>query len=207
MTTETQDTAPAAQHTALEDAQGFFAGTMLCAFGLQMLTAMGLVTGQTAGLAVILSYVTGLSFGVLFFLVNLPFYVLALRRMGLTFTLKTFGCVAALSVFSEIMARLVVFERLDPWLGAVVFGLMTGTGLLILFRHGGSLGGVGILALYVQDRFGWRAGWVQLGFDLCLFAAAFAVIPPLMVVQSLVGAVVINLVIAVNHRRDRYVAT
>jgi len=46
---------------------------------------------------------------------------------------------------------------------------------------------------------------VQLGFDAVLFAAAFLVLDPVMVGLSLLGAVVVNLIIAVNHRRDRYI--
>ena len=49
---------------------------------------------------------------------------------------------------------------------------------LALFRHGASLGGIGIVALMLQDRLGWRAGWVQLAFDAVLFAASFLVVPP-----------------------------
>jgi uncharacterized membrane-anchored protein YitT (DUF2179 family) len=74
----------------------------------------------------------------------------------------------------------------------------------VLFRHGASLGGIGILALFIQDRTGFRAGYTQLIFDLCLFAAAFAVIAPGLVLYSLAGAVVANLIIATNHRPDRY---
>ena len=115
------ETAAPARHTAFEDAQGLLAGTLLCAFALRMLTSMGLVTGQTAGLGVIGSYLLGLPFGLVFFVVNLPFYWLGYRRMGARFTLKTFACVALLSVFSFVMTPLVSFEVLNPWLGAVMF--------------------------------------------------------------------------------------
>jgi uncharacterized membrane-anchored protein YitT (DUF2179 family) len=89
----------------------------------------------------------------------------------------------------------------------VLFGFLSGSALLALFRHGASLGGIGIVALMLQDRLGWRAGWVQLGFDAVLFALAFLVIEVRLVLISFLGALVVNLVIAINHRRDRYVAT
>ena len=38
-------------------------------------------------------------------------------------------------------------------------------------------------------------------------SAALPVIEPRLVAISFVGAVVVNLVIAINHRRDRYIAT
>mgnify|MGYP001765335800 CR=1 FL=1 len=197
----------AAKHSLIEDAQGITYGATMAAFGIVILTHLGLVTGQTAGLAVLLSYALGWSFGPVFFAINLPFYVLGYLRMGWQFTAKTFVAVALLSALSLWMPGQVSFASLNPWLGAVLFGFLSGSALLALFRHGASLGGIGIVALMLQDRLGWRAGWVQLGFDAVLFALAFLVIEARAVLISFLGALVVNLVIAINHRRDRYVAT
>lgn len=195
-------------HGPLDDAQGLAFGATMAAFGMVLLTHMGLITGQTAGLAVLISYLTDWSFGLVFFVVNLPFYWLGYRRFGRGFTLKTFVAVAAVSVLSHFGAGWIGFGDVQPAAGAVVFGLITGSALLALFRHGASLGGVGILALWIQDRTGFRAGLVQLGFDVVLFAVALAVLADMwVVIWSALGALTINLVIAVNHRRDRYIAT
>lgn len=193
-------------HTPLEDAQAFVLGTAMCALGVQFLTANGLITGQTAGLAVLASYLTGWSFGAVFFLVNLPFWVLAWVRMGVRFTVKSAIAVAMLSGFAEVLPRVFEIGRLDPGVGAFLAGATIGLGLIVLFRHGASLGGVGVLALWLQERTGFRAGWTQLLFDGALFAAAAFVLDPLLVLWSLFGAVVVNLIIAVNHRKDRYIA-
>jgi len=194
-------------HSLLEDTQGIAYGAMMAGFGITLLTHLGLITGQTAGLAVLVAYGTGWSFGPVFFVLNIPFYVLGWVRMGPAFTIKTFAAVAAVSALSVAMPGWVSFAHLDPLFGAVLFGLASGSALLALFRHGASLGGIGILALITQDRLGWRAGWVQLGFDAALFCVALAMIPADRVAFSFVGAFVVNLVIAINHRRDRYAAT
>lgn len=194
-------------HTPFEDVQGLLFGTLMCAFGLTILTSAGLVTGQTAGLAVLISYATGWGFAPVFFVINIPFYLLALARMGLRFTLRTFVAVALLSGMAAVLPRFIAFEVLHPLIAAIIFGAVTGAGLLAIFRHGASLGGVGIVALYAQERLGLQAGWVQLGFDAVLFALALLVIDPLMVAYSLVGAVVVNAILAINHRRDRYIGT
>ncbi|MEZ5797152.1 MAG: YitT family protein [Paracoccaceae bacterium] len=195
------------KHTLIEDAQGITYGATMAAFGIVILTQLGLVTGQTAGLAVLIAYATGWGFGPVFFLVNLPFYIVGYLRMGLAFTVKTFVAVALLSVLAWWMPQHLAFSRLDPVLGAVLFGFLSGSALLALFRHGASLGGVGIVALMLQDRLGWRAGWVQLAFDAVLFALAFTLRDAATVAISFLGALVVNLVIAINHRRDRYIAT
>ncbi|MCL4675524.1 MAG: YitT family protein [Pararhodobacter sp.] len=195
-------------HSALEDAQGIAYGAIMAAFGVTILTHLGLITGQTAGLAILLSYATGFSFGLVFFVINLPFYWFGYRRFGLAFTLKTFAAVALVSGLNLAAPAWIGFDRLDLAAGTVLFGLISGSALLALFRHGASLGGVGIVALSMQDRWGLRAGWVQLAFDVVLFAVALRILPDWrLVAWSALGSLVVNLVIALNHRRDRYIAT
>ncbi len=65
------------------------AGSLIAALGLYFLAQVGFMTGM-AGLAFVLHYWSGWSFGLLFFVLNLPFYILSLRRVGLDFTIKTF---------------------------------------------------------------------------------------------------------------------
>ena len=197
----------AQKHDLVADAQGLVFGASMASFGVLILTHLGLVTGQTAGLAVLISYITGLGFGPVFFAVNLPFYWLGFLRLGWRFTLKTFTAVGLLSVLTMVLPDVIRFDYLHPAVGAILFGMVTGAGLLALFRHGSSLGGVGIVALYIQDKTGFRAGWVQLLFDAGVFGMAFFVIDTRLVLYSMLGALVVNLVIAINHRRDWYVAT
>ena len=195
------------RHSIIEDAQGIAYGAGMAAFAITILTHLGLVTGQTAGLAVLISYATGWGFGPVFFAVNLPFYWLGYRRIGLRFVLKTFVAVGLMSALAMVFPHWVRFDHLNPIVGAVLFGAISGSALLALFRHGASLGGVGIVALYLQDRTGLRAGWTQLVFDVAIFALALSLRDLPTVAISALGALVVNLVIAVNHRRDRYVAT
>ncbi len=199
------DTPAASKHSTIDDVQGFAVGVFLCSLALQVLTTAGLVTGQIAGLAAILAYVTEWSFGPIFFLLNLPFYAFGYRRFGGVFVVKSFLAVTALSILVEVLPLGLAFSHLTPAMAAVTFGTLTGIGILIVFRHGGSLGGLGVVALWVQDRFGVQAGYVQLGFDAVLFAVAALLFPLDIVGWSLLGAVVLNLLIAINHRRDRYV--
>lgn len=194
-------------HSLIEDAQGLAFGATMAAFSIVILTHLGMITGQTAGLAVLISYASGIPFGPVFFAINIPFYWFGYRRMGLPFTIKTFLAVAALSLLSSLMPGWVDFSTLNPAFGAILFGFVSGAALLAIFRHGASLGGIGILALYLQDRTGFRAGHTQLLFDALLFGVALTLLPWPIVAWSFLGAAVVNLVIAINHRRDRYIAT
>lgn len=193
-------------HSALEDAQGIIAGSMLACLGVMVLKAGGLLTGGAAGLAFLLTYGTPIGFGAAFFIVNLPFYYFAWKRLGLKFTIKTFLAVALTSVLTAVVPDFIAIGETDPLAGAVFGGILVGAALLILFRHSASLGGFGVLGLYLQDRFGWKAGYVQLALDFMVLLLSFFVATPYIIVCSVAGAVVVNLVLAVNHRRDRYIA-
>jgi len=198
--------APPDRHTKLEDALAFLTGTGLVALSVQFLRAADLITGQIAGLSLVVSYASGWSFGLLFFLLNLPFYGFAIARMGWRFTVKTFLAVALMSALTELMGRSVTLDIAHPALSAFFAGITAGTGLLVLFRHGATLGGVGIMALYIQDKLAIRAGVIQLGFDALVFLVAVFLFPPSVVGWSLAGAVLLNVLITLNHRRDRYIA-
>jgi uncharacterized membrane-anchored protein YitT (DUF2179 family) len=191
-------------HSAWEDAQALVTGTLFVALGVAMFKQAGLLTGGTAGIAFLIHYATGWRFGLVFFVINLPFVWLALRQMGVAFTLKTFVAVGLLSIATELLPHLLGFARLDPAFAAVMGGLVIGAGLLMLFRHHASLGGVNVLALWLQKRRHWRAGTVQLAVDLAILAAALVTLPPAKALLSLLGAIALNMVVAVNHRPGRY---
>lgn len=198
---------PPTKHTIVEDVQGIGLGVLLCSVAIHILTHLGLITGQTAGIAAIISYLSGWSFGMVFFAINIPFYLLAYRRLGLAFTVKSLISVTLLSVGTTLLPQGFQIGYIHPALGAVIFGALTGLGLLAMFRHGGSLGGLGVVALMVQDGTGFRAGYVQLIADAVIFGVAAFLFPLPVVLWSLLGAVVLNMIIAINHRRDRYIAT
>lgn len=194
------------KHGFIDDMQGIAFGSFMSSVGVLLLTHMGFVTGQTAGLALLISYATGWSFGLVFFVINIPFYWLGWKRFGPRFVAKSFVAVAMLSAMTMILPSYLQFGTVHPAVAAVLIGCLCGAGLLALFRHGSSLGGVGIVGLYVQDATGFKAGWVQLIFDAVLFLIALTLRDPTTVAWSFLGAVVLNMTITINHRRDRYIA-
>ena len=194
------------RHSVFDDAQALITGTLFVALGLMLFRQAGLMTGGTAGVALLVHYASGWSFGTLFFVFNLPFYWLAWSRLGARFTLKTFAAVALLSVLSEQVPRLLAIEHVQPLFAAIAGGLLIGAGFLILFRHRASLGGFNVLVLWLQQRTGWRAGYLQLGLDVTILLASTPWVDTQRLALSIVGAVAMNLALAVNHRPGRYVA-
>jgi uncharacterized membrane-anchored protein YitT (DUF2179 family) len=197
---------PAEQHSLIEDVQGILVGATLVALSVQFLNAAGLFTGQIAGLAIIGAQASDWTFGTLFFVLNLPFYALAIVQLGWRFTIKSLIAVTIMSALADAFPLFFTIEALPPALGAALFGVLAGAGFLALFRHGATLGGVGVVALWLQDRNGIPAGRTQLGFDVCVFALALFLFDWQTVLWSLLGAAILNQLITLNHRRDRYVA-
>ncbi|WP_417309330.1 YitT family protein [Devosia sp.] len=195
----------ASRHTPLEDVFAILLGTAMLSFGVMLFSAAKVITGSIAGIALLLSYATDFGFGTLFFTINLPFYLLAALRMGWPFTIKTVVAVALVSLFSALFPNWITIGPIAPLFAALTGGAMIGLGMLTLFRHKASVGGVNILALFLQERFGLRAGWFQLGVDAVILLSAFLVVSPERVVYSLLGALVINAIIGMNHKPGRYV--
>ncbi|MBT9384291.1 YitT family protein [Pseudooceanicola sp. CBS1P-1] len=185
---------------SLYDAQGLAFGILLTSLGVSFLKACGLVTGQTAGLSVLLSYLLPLNFGVLFLLVSLPFFWLSWVRRGATFTLRTMVAVIGIAVLTPLLSRTITYDHLPPLLAAILAGSCCGVGLIALFRHNASAGGLGILALVIEERTGFKTGWFQMCFDAVIFLLALIFLPLGAVIYSFIGAVVLNAVIAWNFR-------
>lgn len=193
-------------HRPYEDVQAMVTGTLFVALGVVLFGHAGLLTGGTAGLAFLVRYATGVDFGIAFFLVNLPFYIFAWHRMGTAFTLKTFTAVSLLSLFAYFLPFGIKLTYLSPILAAVLGGLLCGAGMLMLFRHKASLGGLNVVVLYLQDKYGWRAGKVQMAFDCLIVLGALAIADWQRVALSVLGAVVMNMALTINHRAGRYMA-
>lgn len=194
------------RHTALEDAQGIAFGVTMAALGTHILTHMGFVTGQTTGIAVLITHFTGLPFPAVYFAVTLPFLVLAWRRFGIRFALKTLATTTALTALVAVLPNWVGLGRIEPLVAALLIGLLYGVAGLAAIRHGGSFGGLSVLWIELQDRTGFPAGHAQLLTDVLIFGAAALILPIDTLAYSFVGATVFSLFLAVNHRRDRYVA-
>ena len=198
-----------APHSLFEDILAILTGTLFVSLGVAMFNQAGLITGGTAGLSFLIHYSNGWSFGLVFFLINLPFYWLAWQRMGWRFTLNTFCSVALVSVMSSLhpkLLQLTALTSLTPFYVAVIGGLLMGVGFIVLFRHQASLGGINILVLYLQDKHGFRAGKLQMGMDILIVMTSLFVVSPMALAASILGAIMLNLAIALNHRPGRYMA-
>ncbi len=202
--TSSQSLPAGPRHSAAEDVHALLMGSSFAALGVVMLKAAGVVTGGVAGIALILAYLTHWKVGPLFFALNLPFFILAQRTMGWTFTLKSLATTALLSVFTLVMPGWLHIAGIDPVFAAIFGGTLIGMGVLALARHRASVGGIGVLAIWLYEKRGINAGKVQMTFDVLIVASAFFVVDLRHLALSVLSAVALSLVMIAYHRPGRY---
>ncbi len=195
---------PIAKHSVLEDIFALICAGLFVAFGVHLFQSQDLMVGGAAGLALLGTHALPVNFGTLFFMINLPFYALAWTQISKRFTFNTFVSVTTVSVLTEQVHKVVDISHINPFFAAVFGGILIGMGMLIMFRHSSSLGGVGILAFYLQGRFNIRAGYFQLTVDSIILLSALWFIAWPLVTISILAALCLNTVISLNHRPERY---
>ncbi|NEU12656.1 YitT family protein [Methylobacterium sp. BTF04] len=195
----------ASPHAPYEDALAILIGTLLVSLGILIYAKVLLVTGGVTGMALLIAYVTPVGFWISLFVLNLPCYWFAWRWQGRSFLLRTMAAVGIECFVVHQGPAWIDIAWIDPLCAAVVGGALMGVGLMGLFRHNTSLGGIGALAFYLQERHGIRAGYVQMAFDGSIMLAATAVLPAQNMLLSIIGALVMNGVLVIYHRSDRYV--
>ena len=164
------------------------------------------MSGGTAGLSLLLHYVTDIKFGTLFFLINIPFYYFAYKKMGIALVVKTFIAVTLLAGFSELIPQFFHLSDVNPIYATIFANVLMGVSFLILFRHRSSLGGINLLALYLQERFNIPAGKVQLGLDMAILSTSLLFVDWKLILISILGVIILNSIILLNHKTTRYVA-
>jgi len=194
------------RHSLLEDAYAFATGCSLIVLGLILLKSAGLVTGGVAGLALLASYFVALPAGVLFTLLNIPFFLLAGRSMGPASVIKSVIANLLISGFSLLAPSVIRLESLDGLFAALFGGTVIGVGILVLARHQVGVGGIGILALALQKSRGWNVGRTQLAFDALILSAALSILDmsAKQFAVSIASSAAVAGVLIVFHRPGRY---
>ena len=194
-------------HSLFDDVQAILLASLFMSFGVALFTQQEFLIGGTAGVAFLGSYASSWSFGQLFFVINIPFYGLALWRLGWFFTLKTFVAVGLVSILSDWIPQWIVIDSSIPLFAAIFGGSMMGAGLLMLFRHKASLGGLNILSLYLSKYHNVNAGRFQMVVDVVIIILAIYIVDIWATIYSVIAAICMNAVLATNFKKGRYLAS
>ncbi|WP_186578596.1 YitT family protein [Aquibacillus kalidii] len=172
-----------------------FLGIIITSCGVIVLKHSQIVTGGTAGLALNLSYIFHSPFSILFFIINIPFYIFSVLRMGWKFTLSTMASVSVLSLITSLDQWIPTFT-IASWLGAIIGGAFIGIGLSILFANGSSLGGANILALFLHKRYNLNPGITNFAFDFLVVLTSMYSVGLFRGVSSILSIAITSVVIS-----------
>jgi len=146
-------------------------GAAIMSFGLvhfNMQNALG--EGGFTGITLLIYNLTGISPSITNILLNIPLFFVGYKLLGKKTFLYTLIGTIAVSVFIAIFEKYQIHIPLkdDLMLAALFAGVCIGVGLGIIFRYGGTTGGVDIIARLMFKYKGWSMGKTMFMFDFCV---------------------------------------
>lgn len=149
-----------------------FIGSIITAIGLGIfLIPNNIIDGGVVGVSIMLSAITGLPFGAFLILINLPFLYLGYKHIGKAFAIATTFAVISLSFWSSVFLPVLPVTN-DYFLAAVFGGIITGTGVGLIIRNGGSLDGTEIVAILTDKKTVFSVGEIVMFINLFILSSA-----------------------------------
>lgn len=127
----------------------------------------GIITGGTAGLSLLLHYITPYSIGTLIAAVNLPLLIIGWKYLGKAFAIRTVITITIISVFIDIADKILQLKPfvVDITLSSIFGGIFIGVGLALVIKGNSSAGGSTIVARIVASKSEIKPGVVILVID------------------------------------------
>lgn len=174
-----------------------FIGAIITAVGLEIfLIPNNIIDGGVVGIAIMLSALTGLPFGMFLIMINLPFLFLGYKYIGKHFAIATTFSVICLSFWSNIFLPVLPVTN-DFFLAAVFGGIITGAGVGIVIRNGASFDGTEIVAIITDRKTVFSVGEIVMFINLFILSSASFVFGWDKAMYSLVAYFVISKMIDV----------
>ena len=128
-------------------------GSLVFALGqLYFIKPLHIPMGGVSGIALVTNYLWNLPIGVVSIVLNIPLFFLGWRTLGRGFFFKTaFGTVVS-SVFVDLLVNIVPAFDGEMLIAALYGGLIMGAGYGLIFRAGGTSGGVDIIAKWMNKQ-------------------------------------------------------
>ena len=135
-----------------------------------------LITGGTAGLALLIHYITNLTIGSIIVLINLPLILLGIKFLGKMFAVRTIITIVLISIFIDFLTQIVHLKPfiVDNALGAIFGGIFVGIGLAFIIKGESTAGDSTILAKIISSKTELKPGQVILIIDfIIIFSSLF----------------------------------
>lgn len=162
-------------------------GSVIVAVSFNMfLVPNGIASGGVSGVSILVQRLAGVTPAVTQWAINIPLFVVGVWLLGRRFALKTALGSILLPLFVLLTAN-VASPTNNPLLAAIYGGIGVGLGLGLVFRGGGSTGGVDLAAQILHRYTGLPLSLAVVCFDGCVIAAAGLIISPEIALYALIG--------------------
>lgn len=139
--------------------------------------------------------------GMIYYVINIPIFIVGYRKMGKKFLLKTLVCVTVMSGAMSVIPVTQVVE--DTMMACVIGGIICGAGVGILLRMGASGGGMDIVGvILVKWRQDFSVGKVNLLMNLALYSACLFLFDVETALYSVINAAVYSVAIDKLHSQN-----
>ena len=135
------------------------------------LSKNNILNGGFTGIATIINYIFELPIGTMIFVFNIPLFILAFKKLGVKFVLRTVWATLITSTFIDFGVLLPVYNN-DLLLSSLFGGALVGISLGIIFIRNATTGGVDIIAKLIQLK----NPQISIGKSILLFDAIVVIL-------------------------------
>ncbi len=181
---------------------GMLAGTVLYSAGINLFVVpQGLYTGGLMGICqlirTILLNITGWDFGsfdiagLIYYALNVPLFLMARKRLGRWYLLKTMCCVTSVTLLLMVIPIPAAPILDDALASCAIAGLICGCGIGVTLMMGASDGGMDIVGiLLIQWKHNFSVGKANLTVNVILYAICLFMFDLQTVIYSLIYAAI-----------------
>lgn len=177
-----------------------FLACFIVNIGIYLLHSAEIATGGTIGLALSISYWTKISFPVIYFFINLPFFILSWRKIGRDFTLSTLLAIIIVSSLSYLTSFLPTLP-LPTLVGGILGSMIAGIGVIYLFLNQSSLGGTSIFSIYLQQKYTLDPGKTLFVLDCLILITTLYSIGWIGFIYSVMSAFIVSTMVSIYRKR------
>lgn len=169
------------------------AASLIYAVGISLfLDPNQLAPGGVTGIAVILNRLVNVETGTLYFLLNLPIVLLGIWKFGVHFIAKTAYAIVLVSGFTNLLSPIGALTD-DLLIAGAVGGVLTATGIGLIFRAGATTGGTDIIIKILRLKYRHlKTGFLFLCTDIIIVSISAIVFQDLEVAFYALVTVIIS---------------
>ncbi len=151
-----------------------FLANILCTLAFNgFLVPAKLLSGGVGGLAIMIQYLTGISSGIIVFIINIPIFLIGARMVDKDFAFYGFISMLMFSILLTLTKDISRFISLDDIVLRAIFGgVINGAGMGFLFRNRSSQGGLDIIAAILKRKYNMNIGSALMMLNSVIIALA-----------------------------------